>query len=652
MSRRNATRDLYERDMYERDRFSPRGNYDHIYEEDVEAHRRRRPVAPDPPPPRVREVERVRERGHSPPDFLREAYRRSSSAGPLVRRPRVRDDDFEFIEHEQEVERGHGHGHRRDEISPVHRRSRVVERRFSPPSPPPAPRGVERDELVVRTRERSRPPPPRESDFERDEYLMRRGKEHGADRRPVRGYDWEWERERDWEMEREREREREGGRGDNGYRKGSYVRERSKPRGDREEIIVRRDEGDRGGGRGRGDIERDEVIIRRREESSSSSSSESRPSSPFEPPPIRAPPIHQDVVTHHRHVDHVNVPIGYEVVHPRRPPSEESSRRGDDEIEIRRRRERNGRAYDDEIIIDHESSRQRQRERDNFAPAPSPPRRLPSPRPRHDHRDESELIVSHRTSRGPAPEREQHRDLVILRDRESATRDRREAANIREEADHYNRHANEGGHIGEAYNGATKDWAIVDVPPGTKRVEMEGVGGASQEITWQRYNGVRRSKFYVEGEEYPSDRERIRNRGRIGKRYAGVKDKRDGLWTEITKDLVVKEAIERLGYDYEETEYFYYIFAYLKYDDVARLVAVSEDYRQARRERIREIQRERARMITPPSPPPLPAPAPPPPAAPLLIERPDYDEERIIEHEIIVDPDRVPVPPPMRVRRW
>lgn len=53
-------------------------------------------------------------------------------------------------------------------------------------------------------------------------------------------------------------------------------------------------------------------------------------------------------------------------------------------------------------------------------------------------------------------------------------------------------------------------------------------------------------------------------------------------------------------------------------------------------------------MITPPHPP-LPAPVPPPPAVPLMLERP-YDEERIIEHEIFVNADKVP--PPVRVRRW
>jgi hypothetical protein len=42
------------------------------------------------------------------------------------------------------------------------------------------------------------------------------------------------------------------------------------------------------------------------------------------------------------------------------------------------------------------------------------------------------------------------------------------------------------------------------------------------------------------------------------------KEPRDESWTEITKDLVVREAIERLGYEFEETRTFYYIFSYLK----------------------------------------------------------------------------------------
>lgn len=43
-----------------------------------------------------------------------------------------------------------------------------------------------------------------------------------------------------------------------------------------------------------------------------------------------------------------------------------------------------------------------------------------------------------------------------------------------------------------------------------------------------------------------------------------TKESRDERWTEITKDLVVREAIERLGYEFEETRTFYYVFSYLE----------------------------------------------------------------------------------------
>jgi ankyrin repeat protein len=51
----------------------------------------------------------------------------------------------------------------------------------------------------------------------------------------------------------------------------------------------------------------------------------------------------------------------------------------------------------------------------------------------------------------------------------------------------------------------------------------------------------------------------------IEPRYESRKKEGDGLWTEITKDLVVKEAIEELGYDFEETDNFFYIMNYLRY---------------------------------------------------------------------------------------
>lgn len=66
------------------------------------------------------------------------------------------------------------------------------------------------------------------------------------------------------------------------------------------------------------------------------------------------------------------------------------------------------------------------------------------------------------------------------------------------------------------------------------------------------------------GEPQQSDEDSSRQFGRIGRRFVGVKDHRERLWTEITRDLVVKEALERAGYEYEETETSYFIFTYLE----------------------------------------------------------------------------------------
>ena len=37
------------------------------------------------------------------------------------------------------------------------------------------------------------------------------------------------------------------------------------------------------------------------------------------------------------------------------------------------------------------------------------------------------------------------------------------------------------------------------------------------------------------------------------------------MWTEVTKDLVLREAIDGMGYRCEETEDFFYIMEYLRY---------------------------------------------------------------------------------------
>ena len=50
-----------------------------------------------------------------------------------------------------------------------------------------------------------------------------------------------------------------------------------------------------------------------------------------------------------------------------------------------------------------------------------------------------------------------------------------------------------------------------------------------------------------------------------GRRFEGEKSKKDRMWTEITKDIVTEEAIKEVGYEYEETDEFFYVMEYLRY---------------------------------------------------------------------------------------
>jgi hypothetical protein len=107
---------------------------------------------------------------------------------------------------------------------------------------------------------------------------------------------------------------------------------------------------------------------------------------------------------------------------------------------------------------------------------------------------------------------------------------------------------------------------VIDVPSGTKRVYVnvdknnsrQDYHGRDSDVDWRRERGVRRSRGL--GNE---------------------------LWTEITKDLVTREAIEDIGYPFEETEFFYYIFEYLDKHQIAELRELTDDIR---RERVREIE--------------------------------------------------------------
>ncbi|RAL68554.1 hypothetical protein DID88_007279 [Monilinia fructigena] len=409
------------------------------------------------------------------------------------------------------------------------------------------------------------------------------------------------------------------------------------------------------------------IVEREREREPSPS-----PSPPPTPPPeiIRAPPIHREIITHHRHIDHgfERAPAPSPPPPPRRahtpaPPKTEKT-----EIDIYR----SGNSTEVDITKIKSGGRES---------AKSPP-------PRREYYDDSILF-------------EQERDKLRVRDTRSISTFEMKTKLISTTA----RFKKELLLVKHSMV-PQKDWSIIDVPPGTERIQLDGVGGGSQEITWQRYNGVRRSKFNPERELKREEPERVekriefREREREGpnrttehieirersaapspressttvdieisnnrkprshtggptyereREYERVEESSDrqvgfplprnppknrmgDLWTEITKDLVAKEAIEELGYDYEETEFFYYILQYLRYQDVEELVALSETVRRERQDRIREIERERVRIER------------------REKERDDweraerrrerdmgYDDERIIEREIIWDDHR------------
>lgn len=112
-----------------------------------------------------------------------------------------------------------------------------------------------------------------------------------------------------------------------------------------------------------------------------------------------------------------------------------------------------------------------------------------------------------------------------------------------------------------------EDYTIVDVPPGSRRVyvnidQSERKMEREIDIDWRREHGVRRSRGL--GNE---------------------------LWTEITKDLVCREAIEELGYQYEETDFFYYVFEYLDRDELAELRELTELIRRGTFERSNVLTR-------------------------------------------------------------
>ncbi len=489
-----------------------------------------------------------RERSRGPP-YPRSEVGSTTGQDEVVFRDRIYPRPGEEIDikiKEKETDRGGGRGYRDDEEVTYRQNDRLQ----------PRGRGeVDREEITFRQeRSRSRPPPPRGDVVEKEDITIR---ERSRGPPPRRGDTVE---EIDIDI---KERERDGPRGRDVRKEEIDInikeRDRSEPppvrrsasrgalvRKDREEWIVRRPRTPSPSPspppRPR-DYEKEEITIRRKERSPSPDPEPEPLPLPVEP--VYRPPIIQEVITHHRHIDH---PIERPPEPPPPPPTPPPAKEEEDiDINIHRSGIRNGKPFDENINIDIDT---KERERNQQIAR------------REDYSSSST-------------------DLRRSVSTNARNRARFEDDDVSREADYYNRRVSGRGYPGEAWNGATRDWGVADIPPGTERVAMDGVGGGRQEITWDRYNGERHGKFVTNDRVYdggygngspapirppPRDdyRESTFSETRIESQTSRGHN-RDRKWTEISKELVIEEAIKECGYEYEESDRYFYVMQYLRY---------------------------------------------------------------------------------------
>ncbi|KAJ5176927.1 uncharacterized protein N7482_002804 [Penicillium canariense] len=622
MSCRAPPREYYEEEEFEvereRDRYPRSRRRERDLDGDVE-YRRRRSMPP------VEDLERMRIRERPPRDFVQESYAPPRDRGPLVRRARDELDEplpeperedvrmrparrrgslrAREIEEESELfigerERHGSRRHRRPreleeddmvvrhkerasegDLRPMERvyedeREEVYFRPSSGPRRKPSRREAEFEERIIDDREHERPrgsrhrgelkleedlvmqwkdrPSPRAQEDDEEIRLRetrRRQRRSPPEPRYVRELPPR-EPPGSWPADREDDEEE--------IRIRSRMRSRSRRRGvedEEEDLVIRREVRDRDSGRE--SAESDEVLLRKskrrpppREPSSS-------------PEPIRAPPIHQDVITHHRHIDH-----GFDLARPPRAPSPEisSTRTSFDELDVRHRSKkgnRGSRKSEEDIIFktrDEEESVSPTSGpsldfNNPWKPDPAPSRRSHKPRSLDD---ESELLIaSHTRSRRDLP-----RGLDL------------EEEETEEEIEIHKRRSKPRSIVEGISRETTDEWSVVHTPSKDDAIEMSG--------------GLNVVEVAPKG----ALEEELDIRGRVEQQI--VKERQDERWTEITKDLVVRDAIERLGYEFEETRTFYYIFSYLEPGDIDELVELSDEIRHARRRRIKEMNRERA----------------------------------------------------------
>ncbi|KAJ5524433.1 hypothetical protein N7494_011083 [Penicillium frequentans] len=321
-----------------------------------------------------------------------------------------------------------------------------------------------------------------------------------------------------------------------------------------EVIDIRRDELDREPRRKI--TESEEIIIRKDRRGSTS-----RKRSPS-PEPIRAPPIHQDVITHHRHIDH-----GFEDVRPPRAPSPEkaSTQTSFDEIDIRHQTRRRGRQSEEDISFKHKYRDEEEsvsptsgRSADFRNPWKRDERRS-RPKPRSLSPEDESLVAEKSYSRS---RRGVSRDLDEI---EVKMSEKMQASSLADDIPRT----------------SIDEWSVVHAPTKEETVMTGGLLDIVEVAPKDASLVDSESEEEVEVEQHSRAAPKVH------------KERRDERWTEITKDLVVRDAIEQLGYEFEETKMFYYIFSYLEPADIDELVELSDHIRRTRRRRIKEMHRER-----------------------------------------------------------
>lgn len=152
--------------------------------------------------------------------------------------------------------------------------------------------------------------------------------------------------------------------------------------------------------------------------------------------------------------------------------------------------------------------------------------------------------------RGERRGREYKEEIIIDREKERSLSPRHRRPSPEPENDLIITRTKSGDHGVEREIEIRERERKVDAEPSPKRDEV-----AEREVI------IRERERREEIEVSPRNQDEVV----VQKRYVDSRRKRDKLWTEISKDLVLREALERSGYEFDETEDFYYVFEYLRY---------------------------------------------------------------------------------------